>query len=101
MAYHFVAEPLSLLNVFTFFTFDRLFGKVLSYDGAVLKVNELFSKAILLPMFVYGDCMAVWSIFKDLSATGVAEMVKYTNWKGCPHTFVHIVYCKPHSQTNC
>ena len=24
--------------------------------------SKLFSKAILLPMFVYGDCMAVWSI---------------------------------------
>ena len=30
-----------------------------SYDDAMLKVTELFSKAILLPMFVYGDCMAV------------------------------------------
>ena len=33
--------------------------KVASYDGAMLKVTELFSKAILLPMFVNGDCMAV------------------------------------------
>ena len=33
-----------------------------SYDGATLKVTELFSKAILLLMFVYGDCMAVCSI---------------------------------------
>ena len=33
-----------------------------SYDGATLKVTELFSKAILLPMFVYGDCIAVCSI---------------------------------------
>ena len=30
-----------------------------SYDGATLKVAELFSRAILLPMFVYGDCIAV------------------------------------------
>ena len=39
---------------------DKL--KVSSDDGATLKVTELFSKAILLPMFVYGDCMAVWLI---------------------------------------
>jgi hypothetical protein len=38
-----------------------LVGKVASYDGATLKVNELFSKAILLPMFVYGGCMDVCS----------------------------------------
>ena len=37
-------------------------GKVASYDGATLKVTELFSKAILLPIFIYGDCMAVCSI---------------------------------------
>ena len=31
-------------------------------DGTTLKVTELFSKAILLPMLVYGGCMAVCSI---------------------------------------
>ena len=41
---------------------DWLVGKVASYDGATLKVTDLFSKAILLPVFVYGDCMAVCSI---------------------------------------
>jgi hypothetical protein len=41
-------------------TFDELTdGKVASYDSATLKVTELFGKAILLPMFVYRDCMAV------------------------------------------
>jgi hypothetical protein len=30
-------------------------------DGDTLKVTLRFSKAILLPMFVYGDCMAVCS----------------------------------------
>uniref|UniRef100_A0A8C8J4V6 non-specific serine/threonine protein kinase n=1 Tax=Oncorhynchus tshawytscha TaxID=74940 RepID=A0A8C8J4V6_ONCTS len=30
--------------------------------------------------------------FIDLSATGVAEIAKYTNLKRCPHTFVYIVY---------
>ena len=47
-------------------TVDRgtnwLVGKVAFYDIATLKVTELFSKAILLPMFVYGDYMAVCSI---------------------------------------
>ena len=32
-----------------------------SYEDAMLKVTELFRKAILLPMFVYGDYMAVCS----------------------------------------
>jgi hypothetical protein len=32
---------------------------VASYDGTTLKVTELFSKTILLSMFVYRDCMAV------------------------------------------
>jgi hypothetical protein len=39
-----------------------LVRKVASYDGAILKVTDFFSKAILLPMFVYGDCMVVCSI---------------------------------------
>jgi hypothetical protein len=62
-----------------------LVGKVPSYDGATLNVTELFSKAILLPMFVYGDCMAVcWII--HLSAVGVAEITKSTNLKVRPPT---------------
>ena len=61
-----------------------LVGKVASYDGATLKVIELSLLAILLPMFVYGDCMAV--------CNGVAEIAKSTNLKECPHTFVYIVY---------
>ena len=60
-----------------------------SYDAATLKVTELFSKAILLPIFVYGDCMAVCSIVYT-SATGVAEITEFTNLKGCQHTFVYI-----------
>ena len=63
-----------------------------SYDGATLKVTELFSKAILLQMFVYGDCMAVCSIFIHMSATAVDETAKSTNLKGSPPTFVYIVY---------
>ena len=38
---------------------NLLVGKVASYEGATLKVTELFTKAILLPMLVNGDCMAV------------------------------------------
>jgi hypothetical protein len=30
--------------------------------------------------------------FIHLSATGVAEIAESTNLKGCPHTFVYIVY---------
>ena len=66
---------------------NLLVGKVASYDAANLKVAELFSKAIILPMFVCGDCMAVCS----MSATGVAEIAKSSNLKGRPHTFVYIV----------
>jgi hypothetical protein len=54
-----------------------------SYGGAMLKVTELFSKAILLPMFVYGDYMTVCLIFYTCPES--------TNLKGCPHTFVYIV----------
>jgi hypothetical protein len=48
-----------------------------------LKVAELSRKAILLPMFVFGDCTAMCSIF-------VAEIAETTNLKECPHTFVYI-----------
>ena len=41
---------------------NLLVGKVASNDHATLKVTELFSKVNLLPLFVYGDCMAVCSI---------------------------------------
>ena len=60
-----------------------LVGKAASYDGATLKFTELFIKAIILPIFVY---------FIPLSPTGVAEIVKSTNLKGCPHTFDNVVY---------
>ena len=59
-----------------------------SYDGATLKVTEIFSKTILLPMFVYGDCVFD---FIHLSETGAAEIAKSTNLKH-PHTFGHVVY---------
>jgi hypothetical protein len=57
-----------------------------------VKVTELLSKAILLPMFVYGDCMAVCLILYT-SATGVAEIAKSTHLKGCPHNLVCIGLC--------
>jgi hypothetical protein len=46
---------------------ERLGEKVESYDGAMLKVIELFSEAILLLSVVYGDCMAVCSIYTPIS----------------------------------
>ena len=58
-------------------------GKVASCDGATLKATELFGMAIPLPIFVFGDCMAVCWILIHLSATGVAEMAESTNSKGC------------------
>ena len=82
VAYHFTAEPLR----------NWLVGKAASYDSATLKVTELFSKAILLPMFVYWDCIGFVLNFIHLSATGVDQIAKSTNLKGCPHTFACIVY---------
>ena len=61
-----------------------------SYDGATLKVTELFGKAILLPLFVYGDCMAVCSVLYTCQQR-VAETDESTHLKGCPHTAVYIV----------
>ena len=58
--------------------------QVASYDSDILKVTELFSKAILLPMFVYGDCMAVYSIIYTCQQR-VAEIVESTHLKGCPY----------------
>ena len=48
-----------------------------SYEGATLTITELFSKAILLTMFVYGDCMAMEI---------VAEIAKSTNLYVCVYT---------------
>ena len=58
-----------------------LVGKVASYDGATLKVTEHFSKAIILPMFVYGDCMVVCLILYT-SAMGVVEIAKSIHLTG-------------------
>jgi hypothetical protein len=69
---------------------QTLVGKGTFYDGATLKVTELFSKAILLSMFVYEDCMAGGLDFIHLSATGVAEIAESTHLKECPHTSVYI-----------
>ena len=51
-------EDRRFVRVYTLQPFETL----ASYDGATSKVTELFSKAILLPMFVCGDYMAVYSI---------------------------------------
>ena len=65
-----------------------------SYDKWQLKITVLFGKAILLTMFVYGDCMTVCSNCIHLSATIVDEIAESIQLKGCPHTFVCIVYLK-------
>jgi hypothetical protein len=70
---------------------NRHVGKVASYDGAMLKVTELFSKAVLLPMFVYGDCMAVCTILFFLYTCQQCVWLKSTNLKR-PHTFVYMVF---------
>ena len=48
-------------------------------------------------MLVHGDLKLVYVI--HLSATGVAEIAESTNLKGCPHTFVYIVYKATLGQT--
>ena len=66
-----------------------------SYDAATLKVTELFSKAILLPMFVYGDRMDVCWDFIHLSATGEAEIAESSHLKSGIHILhIFIVYVK-------
>jgi hypothetical protein len=60
--------------------------------GAMLKVTELYSKAIQLPMFVYGCVHGGVLNFIHLSATGVAEIAISTHFKGCPDTRVYIVH---------
>ena len=64
---------------------------VASYEGATLKVTEL-SKANLLTMFVYGDCMVVSSILYTCQQWVWLKIAESTNLKMCPHTFVYIVY---------
>uniref|UniRef100_A0A674CQL9 adenylate cyclase n=1 Tax=Salmo trutta TaxID=8032 RepID=A0A674CQL9_SALTR len=72
-------------NYCTYLWYPLYFRHVASYDGATLKVTEIFSEAIVLAMSVYGDCMAVCSIlYTCLSATGVAEIAESTNLNGCP-----------------
>ena len=76
---------------------NGLVGNVASYDGATLKVTKLFNKAILLPIFTYGDCMALCSILCTWSAMGVAEIPESTNLNGvstyfCIHS-VSVLLC--------
>ena len=59
-----------------------IFPKMCNPNGATLNVTELFSKAILLTMFVYGDCMAVWFY------TPVSNSVEWLS------TYLYIVYDK-------
>jgi hypothetical protein len=71
----------------------ELVGKVASYDGATLKVTELFGKAI--------DCTANvcrWKLhacvldFIHLSATCVADIAKSTNWKVSTYFCIYSVF---------
>ena len=63
-----------------------------SYDGATLKVTELFSEAHSTANVWLWRLHGCLLDFIHLSATGVTEIAKSTNLKVCPHTFVYIVY---------
>ena len=67
-------------------------GKVASYDGAMLKVTELFCKGHSTANVGLWRLHGCGLNFIHLSAAGVAEIAKSTNLNGCPHTFVYIVY---------
>ena len=60
-----------------------------SYDGDTVKVTELFSTGLSTAN------VCLWRLhgwvldFKHLSGTGLAEIAKSTNLKGC---FGHVVY---------
>ena len=73
-------------------------GNVASYDGATLKVIELFCKAILLPVFVYGDCMH-GCVLNFIHHSAMAEIAESTHLKGCTHTFVYMVHISERHQT--
>ena len=55
-------------------------GKVASYDGATLKVTEVFSKAILLPMEIAWLCARFYT-----------PVSNGCGWKSRIHSFVYIV----------
>ena len=64
-----------------------------SYDGAALKVTELFS----IGHSTANVCLCLHGCVLDfiqLSATGVAEIAKSTHLKGCPPTYGHVPYVK-------
>ena len=69
-----------------------------SYDGATLKVTELFSTghstANLCLWRLHGSVLD----FIYLLATGVAEIAESTNLKACPHPFGDVVYHLPRNQ---
>ena len=62
-----------------------------SYDGATLKVTELFSKGHSTANICLWRLHSCFLDFIHLSAMCVAEIAKSTNLKGCPHTFVYVV----------
>ena len=67
-----------------------------SYDGATLKVSELFrmghSNASVCLWRLHGCVLD----FMHLSATDVAQIATSTHFEGCPHLFGHVVHLKLH-----
>ena len=62
-----------------------------SYDGATLKVTELFSTAHSTANVCQWRLHGCVLDFIHLSAMGVADIAESTYLKGCPHTFGHVV----------
>ena len=65
-----------------------------SYDGATLKVTELFSTGHSTANVCQWRLHGFVLNFIHLSAMAVAEIAKSTHLKGCPHSFVYIVYSR-------
>ena len=65
-----------------------------------MNVTELFSAANSTASVCLWRLHGVVLDFIYLSAMGVAEIAKFTNYKGCPHTFGHVLFAfslNPHS----
>ena len=75
---------------------DQKFDKLTCWKGDILTV-PCWKPLISSVRPFYCQCLSMEIAcgvldFIHLSATGVAEIAKCTNLKGCPHNFVHIVY---------
>ena len=67
-----------------------------SYDGATLKVTDLFSTGHSTANACLWRLHGCVLDFIHLEATGVAEIAEFTDLKWCPHTFVYILYAFMH-----